>query len=102
MASTWRREPRLVERSASALQPDREAGHEQVRLVRHRREALMGDPDEIAIRARIRVHRDDPESDLVAHDDDRSGARLDRRIGSSDGTVEEGVESRGRRRRAGR
>ena len=80
--------------SLPALQRHRQARHEQIGLVGHRREALVGDPDEVPVGPGASVHRHDPEPDLVAHDHDGSRTRLDRGEACRDGSIQDRVDGR--------
>ncbi len=52
----------------------------------------MGDTDEIAVRARVGMHRHDPETDLVTDDDRRSWTCRQRVVRRGDRSVEDRVD----------
>jgi hypothetical protein len=54
----------------------------------------MGDADEVAVQASVRVHRDDAQPDLVAYDDRRSGSSRERLVRRGDRAIEHGVDRR--------
>ena len=85
---------RAVTTRSRPFKRHRQARHEQVGLVGHRREPLVGDPDEVAVGPGAGVHRHDPEPDLVAHHHDGSRTRLDRGEARRDRSVQDRVDVR--------